>query len=385
MKVGKFKLRLSATLLGLVSLIAVSIQTGLAVAQQPTAKQTYVYKTAKGLDIKADVDRPATDQVTPAIMWIHGGALIFGGRSLIMAYQLERYLAAGYTVVAIDYRLAPETKLPGILEDVRDAYGWLRKTATELRIDPTRIGIVGHSAGGYLALMAGFALNPRPPVIVAFYGYGDVAGAWTSQPDPYYLKQPLIPPAEAEATVGAAELSETPTGNKRRTFYLYLRQQGLWPQRVTGLDPKRDGAAFDRFCPIRNVTPQYPPTLLLHGDADTDVPFQQSVDMNEALTREKIPHDFIQLHGKGHAFDRDSTDPDVIAGFNRAVEFLNARLHPTQTGADNVSAPGETRSTEDEAAIRKIRPDCDRITGKQEVIHLINANRTSRIDLKPDD
>jgi acetyl esterase/lipase len=72
-----------------------------------------------------------------------------------MAYQLDRYLAAGYTVVAIDYRLAPETKLPGILEDVQDAYGWLRKTATELRIDPTRIGIVGHSAGGYLALMAG--------------------------------------------------------------------------------------------------------------------------------------------------------------------------------------------------------------------------------------
>jgi acetyl esterase/lipase len=146
MKVGKFKLSLSATLPGLLSLIAVSIQAGLAVAQQPTAKQTYVYKTAKGLDIKADVYRPATDQVTPAIMWIHGGALIFGERSWIMAYQLDRYLAAGYTVVAIDYRLAPETKLPGILEDIQDAYGWLRKTATELRIDPTRIGIVGHSA-----------------------------------------------------------------------------------------------------------------------------------------------------------------------------------------------------------------------------------------------
>jgi len=84
--------------------------------------------------------------------------------------------------VAIDYRLAPETKLPGILEEVQDAYGWLRKTATELRIDPTRIGIVGNSAGGYLALMAGFALDPRPPVIVAFYGYGDVAGTWYSQP-----------------------------------------------------------------------------------------------------------------------------------------------------------------------------------------------------------
>ena len=56
--------------------------------------------------------------------------------------------------------------------------------------------------------------------------------------------------------------------------------------------------------------------------------------MNEALTRAKAPHDFIVLHGKDHVFDRDSTDPDVMAAFNRAVEFLNARLHPAQTRAD---------------------------------------------------
>jgi len=93
--------------------------------------------------------------------------------------------------------------------------------------------------------------------------------------------------------------------------------------------------------PIRNVTPQYPPTLLLHGDADTDVPFQQSVGMIEPLTREKIPHDFIQLHGKGHVFDRDSTDPDVMAAFNRAVEFLNARLRPAQTGANMSVLPAK--------------------------------------------
>jgi hypothetical protein len=68
MKVGKFKVRLSCTILGFLSLIAVSIHAGIAMAQQPTAKQTYVYKTAKGVDIKADVYRPATDQVTPAIM-----------------------------------------------------------------------------------------------------------------------------------------------------------------------------------------------------------------------------------------------------------------------------------------------------------------------------
>lgn len=319
----------------IVLFLAISFfQTGTAFAEKDPAKQTYVYKTVKGLDIKADVYRPKGHQVTPGIMLIHGGALVTGDRTGIRLNEVKRYLALGYTVVSIDYRLAPETKVSGIFEDVQDAYSWMRKKSAELRIDPDRIGVLGQSAGGYLALASGYILNPRPRVIVVFYGYGNAAGSWYTQPDPYYLKEvPLVSKADAEAQVGTVELTESPGGKQRGDkYYVYLRQQGLWTKEVTGLDPERDKDALSKFSPVENVTPEYPPTMLLQGDADTDVPFQESIDMNNALTQKKVSHVFVELHGKGHGFDRDLSDPEVAGAFSQAVDFLNAWLEPGQHG-----------------------------------------------------
>src|SRR5690349_8033925 len=93
---------------------------------KPFTKQTYVYKTVGDCKIHADVYRRMDDEVRPTILWIHGGALIMGSRGQLAPDQVERYLQAGYTIVAIDYRLAPETKLPAIIEDLQDAYRWVR-------------------------------------------------------------------------------------------------------------------------------------------------------------------------------------------------------------------------------------------------------------------
>ncbi len=88
-----------------------------------------------------------------------------GDRGGIDRQLLEKLGKAGYTVVSIDYRLAPETKLPGILGDVQDACKWVREKGPGLfRIDPKRMAVMGGSAGGYLALATGFrfSLGPRP-------------------------------------------------------------------------------------------------------------------------------------------------------------------------------------------------------------------------------
>src|SRR5437870_12860056 len=156
-------------------------------------KKTYTYKTVGDLVIQADVYRPDDDVVRPAIFWIHGGALIMGQRRNLRAEQLNRYLDAGFAVVSIDYRLAPENKLPEILEDIQDAWRWVRAEGPKLfRIDPDRIAVVGHSAGGYLTLAAGYLFRPRPRALVSFYGYGDITSDWYSKPDPYYVKQPHV-------------------------------------------------------------------------------------------------------------------------------------------------------------------------------------------------
>jgi len=293
---------------------------------QAPQKQTYTYKQVGNLSIQADVYRLSDGQAKPVIFWIHGGALIFGQRGSVNPVQLRRYLDAGYILVSIDYRLAPETRLREILEDVKDAYGWVREKGPALfQADPDRIAVVGNSAGGYLTLAAGHLFAPRPNALVSFYGYGDVVGPWSSRPDPYYSKQKQVQRAEAYSLVGTEPISQAATEN-RWPYYLYCRQNGLWPREVVGLDPDKEPAAFRPYCPLQNVSKDYPPTLLLHGDKDTDVPFEQSVLMAQALAREGVPHQFIKMPGAGHRFDRDMDNPETIRAFEQVLSFLEEHL-----------------------------------------------------------
>jgi acetyl esterase/lipase len=297
----------------------------LALAQ--TAPKTYTYKTVGGHEIHADVYRPDDAGTHPVLMYIHGGALIMGSRAGLNQEQVGRYLKAGFALVSIDYRLAPETKLEALLEDVKDAHRWIRAKGPELfRGDPNRIVVAGGSAGGYLTLMCGVMLNPKPKALAAFYGYGDIDGPWYSGPDPFYSKQPAVKKEDAYAAVGTTTISAPMGKNNRGQFYLYCRQNGLWPKEVTGHDPAKEPEYFTRFCPVRNVTKAYPPTMLLHGDKDTDVPYQQSVDMAGALKRGGVEHEFITAAGGGHGFDRAMQDPVISGYFDRAVAFLQSRV-----------------------------------------------------------
>jgi dipeptidyl aminopeptidase/acylaminoacyl peptidase len=97
---------------------------------------------------------------------------------------------------------------------------------------------------------------------------------------------------------------------------------------VTGLDPRAEAAALKRYCPVLNVTGHYPPTMLLHGTADTDVPFAQSLAMRDALVRAGVTCELVALPGKDHGFDVDQRDPEVLSAVARAQAFLDARLHP---------------------------------------------------------
>src|SRR4051812_25268374 len=127
------------------------MSTAVAPEGQLPAPETCAYKEVAGLRILADVRGAEPGARKPAVLWVHGGALILGARYLSRAPFQARLLASGYVLVSIDYRLAPETKLPGIVEDLEDAYRWLREEVpARFGIDPDRIAIAGGSAGGYL-------------------------------------------------------------------------------------------------------------------------------------------------------------------------------------------------------------------------------------------
>src|SRR6516162_11330701 len=106
----------------LVTVTALLFLSPAARAQEASGgKKTYTYKTVGACEIKADVYGMSEWKARPVVLWIHGGALIVGLRGQIDPIPLRKLLDAGYAVVSIDYRLAPETKLPAILDDVQDA------------------------------------------------------------------------------------------------------------------------------------------------------------------------------------------------------------------------------------------------------------------------
>jgi len=104
-------------------------------------------------------------------------------------------------------------------------------------------------------------------------------------------------------------------------LYLYCRQNGLWPKVLTGYDPDTDPKAFDAFCPVRNVTKDYPPTMLVHGTKDTDVPYHLSVAMDMELTAKGVKHEFITIPEGGHGFGRNDADT-AAKTYEQVVKFL---------------------------------------------------------------
>ena len=127
--------------------------------------------------------------------------------------------------------------------------------------------------------------------------------------------------------MGTEVISDDTGQSNRWRFYLYCRQQGLWPEEVTGHDPDEEPDAFDLFCPIRNVTAEYPATLMFHGDADTDVPYKQSVTMAAELKRAGVEHELVTIPGGGHGFDgAGAENPVVASAFDRVLAFLKQHI-----------------------------------------------------------
>jgi acetyl esterase/lipase len=294
--------------------------------QTMLARDTHVYKTANGHDLEADVIGAHAGANKPCVVWIHGGGLIFGSRKVSpRATLLRALLDRDFVVVSIDHRLAPETKLPGIVDDVRDAWRWLLDSGPRrFGIDPSRVAMAGASAGAYLSLLAGYLFEPRPRALASFFGYGDITAPWEAEPSAHYRQREWVTREEADASLSAPPMQDPAIGVDRSCFYLYCRQQGKWLEEVTAHDPREDASWFDRFCPLRNVTPEFPPTVLVHGEIDTDVPHAESSRLAARLAAAGVEHRFISLPGVGHGFA--GARPEEVEATEIAVaEFLRAQ------------------------------------------------------------
>jgi len=291
-------------------------------------KTTHTYKRVGKLEIKADVYRSTDDIGRPVVVWIHGGALINGHREGISVRLKDAFLKHNDIVVSIDYRLAPETQLTEIIKDLEDAFRWIRTQGPQLfGADPNRIAVVGGSAGGYLTLTSGFRVKPRPKALVSLWGYGDLVGDWYSAPSPHPRHHRLkLSREESWQQVSGPPISDSRlrSGNGG-AFYQFCRRHGEWPRAVSGWDPKTQRDRFVPFMPVANVTADYPPTLLIHGQQDTDVPHEQSTMMATEFRRHKVPYKLISIPDAEHGLS-GGTKSQIDAAYAEAIRFIQQRL-----------------------------------------------------------
>ncbi|WP_158682384.1 alpha/beta hydrolase [Sphingopyxis sp. MG] len=314
------KARLAALALSLVSVAGPAHSEGI------LGKTTVAYRTVNGHDILVDVHRPKGADVRPVIVWFHGGALIMGNREAIIPQIVTLAEEKGYALVSFDYRLAPETKLPAISSDIEAAFAWLGSDgAKRFHLDTKRMIVAGNSAGGYLTLTTGYRVKPKPRALVALYGYGRLNAAWYSQPNlfPEYNKT-KITREEASAQSDGGVISDS---SKRKgdadTIYRYYRQNGLWPQEVSGFPSSSIAELIAQYEPAKNVTREYPPTLLMHGTDDHDVPYEESANMALQFEKHGVPYVLKTIDRGGHGFGGGS--PDQIEDAYRSMRDFIVR------------------------------------------------------------
>ena len=108
-------------------------------------------------------------------------------------------------------------------------------------------------------------------------------------------------------------------------LYLYCRQTGQWPKLVSGFDPHSESKKFLPYEPVRNVTKDYPPTILIHGTKDTDVPYKQSTLMAEQFKRHKVPHRLVTVKNAGHGLAGGKAG-EIEAAYEEAVRYITKHV-----------------------------------------------------------
>lgn len=315
----------------LTRLLAVALFLAIAPAAESKdefIKTTVTFRQVDNHEILVDVYRPKNDELCPVIAWFHGGALVNGNRERVNSSLLKLAEVNGYALVSFDYRLAPETKLPALISDIEGAFQWLGgEGAKQFHLDPKRIVAAGESAGGYLALVTGYRVTPKPRAIAALYGYGSLTGDWYSQPSPHARhNEKKISREEALAQSDGSVVSDhTKRKGNGSVIYTYYRQQGIWPEEVSGFDRAAVAERIVPYEPLKNVTPSFPITLLIHGTDDTDVPYDESKKFSDQLKKQGVPHQLITIEKGEHGLG--GGDPQTInAAFKSLHEFIVEHL-----------------------------------------------------------
>jgi alpha-L-fucosidase 2 len=259
------------------------------------------YSAPDGVSLHMDGYVPDGPGPFPAAVIVHGGAWVTGDRKRSVQPLFAPLTSAGIAWFSIDYRLADFdfstlgggaaalTRVSAAVDDVRQAVIYVRTHAAEFQVDPNRIAIIGESAGAQLAAMA--ALQPGlggvVQAAVAFYCPSDLVSLVQTNPQiPDSIRQML-----AASPFGAL---------------------------LTG--------ALRNLSPLNFITRNAPPFLLIHGTADRLVPYQQSVEMRDALQKAGDSAQIYTVQGGGHGVRWWESKPELTGYKQQMVRWLKEKL-----------------------------------------------------------
>jgi acetyl esterase/lipase len=258
-------LSLREALFGFASLPAVDERRGVAFAGEGA--------TARLLDAYLPRDK----DLHAAVVMVHGGSWEHGERSETAPW--DRYFASeGYAVFDVDYRLDPSPNWREAIADVKCAVAWVRAHAPEYGVDPARIALAGRSAGGHLALAAGYGgANSQLPsacpgdsrvqAVVAFSAPTDLAWDYAHPANPQVLDTPAA-----------------------------LRH-------LLGGTPEQQPIPYRLASPITLVNAEMPPTLLVQGGRDQIVRAANADRLEDRLAVVRAPHEALRLPWADHGFE----------------------------------------------------------------------------------
>lgn len=242
------------------------------------------------LYLPAKVDK---GQRFPGIVIIHGGGWTGGTKRGAREQNIGTTLAKhGYVCISIDYLLAAKDKpvWPQNLHDCKTAVRWLRSHADKYHVDVNRIGVIGGSAGGHLALMVGLTgreagLDPKEPY-----------GAFSCQ------VQAVID------LYGPADLT-----HRGRDHVMLPGTLADKPE------------LYKQASPVTYARKGNPPVLILHGTKDATVPVEQSQRMADALKKAGVEHELVLVEGAPHSFHLEPKEKDLRP---LVLGFLKKHLKP---------------------------------------------------------
>lgn len=245
--------------------------------------EAFVYRDGTPDPMRLFVYKPsgwkATDK-RPAMVFFFGGGWTHGNPGAGADFA-RMSTANGWVGIAPDYRTKTRfnTSPLASVADSRASLHWVQQHAAELGIDPARIVVGGHSAGGHVAIWT--AITKTPP-----------------ESDP----------------------NEAPL-NKPAALFLLAPVSDTSP---TGYTPYRFGENALALSPVHQLDGKMPPTMLVHGDADKVVPYKESVALNAALLKNGAVCEFDTVPGGSHSFPWEAPDWNTHKLMDKLMAFLKA-------------------------------------------------------------